>query len=90
MTRFVLLAVLLLVVVWAFSRFLDGIIEAFGGLPNRSRSKTPVKLVRDPVCGTWIAPQNSLGLRAGDVTHYFCSDQCRDLFRKNKSTAPGS
>jgi YHS domain-containing protein len=80
-TRFVLLAVLLLVVVWAFSRLLDGIIAAFGGLPQRSRSKTPVKLVRDPVCGTWVAPHNSLGLRAGDVTHYFCSDRCRDAFR---------
>jgi YHS domain-containing protein len=80
-TRFVLLAVLLLVVVWAFSRLVDGIIEAFGGLPQRSRSKAPVKLVRDPVCGTWVAPHNSLGLRAGDVTHYFCSDRCRDAFR---------
>ena len=82
MTRLVLLALLLLVIAWAFWRFVDGIIEAFGGLPQKSRSKAPVKLVRDPVCGTWVAPQNSLGLRAGDVTHYFCSDQCRDAFRR--------
>ena len=81
MTRLALLAILLLVIAWAFWRFVDGIIEAFGGLPQRSRQKTPVKLVRDPVCGTWVAPQNSLGLRAGDVTHYFCSDRCRDAFR---------
>jgi uncharacterized protein len=80
-TRLALLAILLLVIAWAFWRFVDGIIEAFGGLPQRSRQKTPVKLVRDPVCGTWVAPQNSLGLRAGDVTHYFCSDRCRDAFR---------
>jgi YHS domain-containing protein len=39
------------------------------------------------VCGTWVAPHNSLGLRAGEVTHYFCSDACRDLFRKNKTNA---
>jgi YHS domain-containing protein len=80
-TRLALLAILLLVIAWAFWRFVDGIIEAFGGLPQRSRQKTPVKLVRDPVCGTWLAPQNSLGLRAGNVTHYFCSDRCRDAFR---------
>jgi YHS domain-containing protein len=82
-TRLALLAILLLVVGWAFWRFVDGIIEAFGGLPRRSRQKSSVKLVRDPVCGTWVAPHNSLGLRAGDVTHYFCSDRCRDAFRKN-------
>jgi len=80
-TRFVLFAIFLFVVAWAFWRLVDGIIEAFGGLPDRSRRNKPLKLVRDPVCGTWVAPHNSLGLRAGDVTHYFCSDRCRDSFR---------
>ena len=84
MTRLALFAILLLVIAWAFWRFIDGIIEAFGGLPPKSRGKKPVKLVRDPVCGTWVTPHNSLGLRAGEVTHYFCSDACRDMFRKNK------
>ena len=83
MTRLALVAILLLVVAWAFWRFVDGVIEAFGGLPNRS-GKKPVKLVRDPVCGTWVAPHNSLGLRAGEVTHYFCSDACRETFRRSK------
>ena len=82
MTRFVLFAILLFVIAWAFWRLIDGIIEAFGGLPPKAgRRNSPVKLVRDPVCGTWVAPHNSLGLRAGDVTHYFCSDRCRDTFR---------
>jgi YHS domain-containing protein len=81
-TRLALVAILLLVVAWGFWRFVDGIIEAFGGLPQKSRQKRPMKLVRDPVCGTWVAPHNSLGLRAGDVTHYFCSDNCREAFRR--------
>ena len=87
MTRLALFAILLLVIAWAFWRFVDGIIEAFGGLPSKSRGKKPVELVRDPVCGTWVRPHNSLGLRAGEVTHYFCSDACRDRFRKNKRNA---
>ena len=87
MTRLALFAILLLVVAWAFWRLIDGVIEAFGGLPQRSRQKgPPVKLVRDPVCGTWVAPRNSLGLRAGDVTHYFCSDRCREKFAKRSGT----
>ena len=80
MTRLLLVAVLLLLIAWAFWKVVDGIIEAFGGLP--SRGKSPMKLVRDPVCGTWVSPRESLGLRAGDTTHYFCSDACRAKFAK--------
>jgi YHS domain-containing protein len=81
MTRLLLVAILLLMIAWAFWRVVGGIIEAFGGLPS-ARGKTPVKLVRDPVCGTWVAPHQSLALRAGDTTHYFCSDRCRAKFAK--------
>ena len=83
MTRLLLVAVLLLLIAWAFWKVVDGIIEAFGGLP--SRGKSPMKLVRDPVCGTWVSPRESLGLRAGDTTHYFCSDACRAKFAKGSS-----
>ena len=78
MTRLLLFAVLLLLIAWAFWKVVDGIIEAFGGLP--SRSKSPMKLVRDPVCGTWVSPRESLGLRAGNTPHYFWSDACRAKF----------
>jgi YHS domain-containing protein len=80
-TRLLLIVALLLALAWAFWRVMDGIIEAFGGLP-RGRQKSGGKLVRDPVCGTWIPPHQSLGLRVEDTTHYFCSDKCRDHFRK--------
>ena len=80
MTRLLLVAVLLLLIAWAFWKVVDGVIEVFGGLP--SRSKSPMKLVRDPVCGTWVSPRESLGLRAGNTTHYFCSDACRAKFAK--------
>ena len=83
MTRLLLVAVLLFLIAWAFWKVVDGIIEAFGGLP--SRGKSPMKLVRDPVCGTWVSPRESLGLRAGDTTHYFCSDACRAKFAKGSS-----
>jgi YHS domain-containing protein len=82
-TRLLLVAVLLLLIAWAFWKVVDGIIEAFGGLP--SRGKSPMKLVRDPVCGTWVSPRESLGLRAGNTTHYFCSDACRAKFAKGSS-----
>lgn len=83
MIRFLLLAILLLLVARAFWRLIDGIIEAAGGT-TRGRAQSPsVKLVRDPVCGTWVAPRESLSLAARGATHYFCSDRCRDQFRKS-------
>jgi YHS domain-containing protein len=82
-TRLVLVAILLLVIAWGFWRVVDGIIEAFGGLP-RKQAKSPVKLVRDPVCGTWVTPHQALALRDGRTTHYFCSDTCRAKFSKGR------
>jgi YHS domain-containing protein len=80
-TRLVLVAILLLLIAWAFWKVVDGVIETFGGLPS-AKTKSAVKLVRDPVCGTWVSPREALGLRAGDTTHYFCSDTCRAKFAK--------
>jgi YHS domain-containing protein len=83
-TRLILISLLLLLIAWGFWKVVDGIIESFGGLPSARSKKTPMKLVRDPVCGTWVSPHKSLGLRVEGTTHYFCSDQCRDHFRKSR------
>lgn len=82
MIRAVLLGVLVLLIARAFWRLVDGIIEAAGGRPARRQGPTPVKLVRDPVCGTHVAPAGAPTLEAGGARHYFCSTECRDRFRK--------
>ena len=84
MTRVLLILVLVSVLAWAFWRFMDGIIDAFGGTTRQRRQRAaPMKLVRDPVCGTWVPPIESLALRTGHEIHYFCSAECRDSFRKS-------
>jgi YHS domain-containing protein len=82
-TRVVLLAVLLLTVAWAFWRLVDGVIETFGGVTaqRKRRGGPAVKLVRDPVCGTWVSPSNARFLQAGPTMHYFCSEDCRKKFQ---------
>ena len=83
MIRYLLLAILVLLIARAFWRLIDGIMEAAGGT-TRSRAKSPaVKLVRDPVCGTFVAPGTSLSLTARGATHYFCSEQCRTEFQRS-------
>jgi YHS domain-containing protein len=81
MVRAVLLAILLLLVVRAINLLLRGITG--GGGPSRPRVPAqPVKLVRDPVCGTHVPPRPSLSLASGGTTHYFCSEECRAKFGK--------
>ena len=87
MIRYILIAIVILLLARAFWRLMDGIIEALGGLPKKqargpSGEARAVKLVRDPVCGTHIAPSTSLSLAANGTTVYFCSEACRDRFRK--------
>ena len=81
MIRLILLGILILLVARAFWRLVDGILEAAGGT-TRTRARTPsVKLVRDPVCGTYVTPGNALTVTARGTTHYFCSEECRSAFR---------
>lgn len=83
MIRFLLLAILFLLIAHTFWRVIDGIIDGAGGKSRRSRSIRPsVKLVKDPVCGTFVAPRKELSLTAGGETHYFCSERCRSQFSR--------
>jgi YHS domain-containing protein len=76
--RVLLLAILVLLVARAFWRIVDGILEAGG---KRDRRGSAVKLVRDPVCGTYVAPGTALSSTVGGSTHYFCSEECRAKYR---------
>jgi len=85
--RWILLFILLLIVGRLFWRVVDGIIEAAGGTPRGRRTPTrrpAVRLVRDPVCGTHVAPGSALSLAAEGTTHYFCSEKCRAEFKKRR------
>ena len=80
MLRFLLLAVLLIVVARLFWRFVDGLIAGARGEAPQSRSVPAMKLVRDPVCGTYVPARAALSVTAGGATHYFCSEECRSKF----------
>ena len=83
MTRVILLAILFVVIARIFWRLFDSVIAgARTPADPRRPPESPVKLVRDPVCGTFVAPGTARSLAAGGTTHYFCSDTCRESFRK--------
>ena len=84
MLRFVLLALLVLFITRAFWQLVSGIAQATRGVregPDRSAA-APVKLMRDPVCGTYVSPRTALSVTAAGRTHYFCSEECRARFRR--------
>lgn len=73
----VLRVLVVLVVLWALWRLLRGVLEGAGMLGSGSRQAPSVKLVRDPVCGVFVAPSTALVARARGETAYFCSEKCR-------------
>jgi len=80
--RVLLITILVLLVARAFWRLIDSIIESSGG-PSRRGGRSPaVKLVRDPVCGTFVSPSNAVSLTVRGTTHHFCSEQCRTEFQR--------
>ena len=85
MIRFILLGILILLIARAFWRVIDGVIEAAGGTTrSRRKPQQAVKLVRDPVCGTYVSPGVALSLTASGATHYFCSEMCRSSFQARR------
>jgi YHS domain-containing protein len=80
--RAILLFLLVLFVVRAIWRLLEGIVSgASAPSPRRRNAGAPaVKLVKDPVCGTFVVPGKSPSLVRAGETVYFCSNTCRDKY----------
>ncbi len=73
-----LIAVLIIRAIWGF---VASIVSGASG-PKQVRRSRSMPLVRDPVCGTYIQQSRALAVRAGDKTHYFCSEDCRQEFAR--------
>ena len=79
--------IVLLLVIRAVWRTLSSIVTISGGArrttasPPRGGEPRPVKLVRDPVCGTYVSPDSAI-FHGGN---YFCSEKCRDDYKRQAS-----
>jgi YHS domain-containing protein len=38
------------------------------------------EMVKDPICGAYVSPDNGLMVRHGGTTRYFCSQECRQEY----------
>jgi YHS domain-containing protein len=74
--------ILKLVLAWlvfrALMRLARGIVD---GLRGPSGPPPAVPLVRDPVCGTFVAPATAPSFGTGAQMRFFCSENCRRIYQ---------
>jgi YHS domain-containing protein len=88
MIRFLLLSILLTVVYRSLSRLAQGIVRGMQGdaqapPSGRRAGTTPIRSVqmaRDPICGTFVVPENAVTVVSGASRLHFCSTACRDQY----------
>ena len=78
MTGLILKLVLAILVIRAVLRLLRGIAD---GLRGSMAAPPSVELVRDPVCGTFVAPQHAPSFSSGGQMQFFCSEECRRTYQ---------
>jgi hypothetical protein len=71
--------IVLVLVLRAAWRMIGSVIRISAGARRTTASGEPraVKLVRDPVCGTYVSPDSAIS----DGSEYFCSEKCRNEYR---------
>ena len=81
MLRYVLLMLFLVVAARVLRRVAGGVFHGAAGRPRRSHPpQHGVRMVRDPVCGTYVVRARALTAQRAGRTQYFCSEQCRKTY----------
>lgn len=80
LTRVIVYVLIVLIALRLLRQLLNGVAQGMRGVGPSRRMDQGVRMVRDPVCGTFVIPANALAVRDADGVHHFCSDKCRDAF----------
>ena len=79
LVRLILFFLLILFLGRAVWRLLVGVVEGASGA-RTGRTGVPrqgARMVRDPVCGTFVVQSRALTADRGGQTAWFCSEDCR-------------
>jgi YHS domain-containing protein len=83
LVRFVLFSLLITLVVRSVLRLLGGIVEGATGTSARDTSvPATTKMVKDPICGTYVVPSKALTASRGSQTAWFCSPECQHAWQR--------
>ena len=89
MYRLIFYAVILILFARSVSKLWAGVREGLGH-ERPSRRRVPergVQMARDPVCGTFVIPEQAIVLTTGSQRLYFCSTECRDKYRSRPESS---
>ena len=64
-------------------KFVSGLLEGAAEHPQVP-PKQGAMLARDPVCGTYVDRSRAVSARGGGEVHYFCSEDCRTAYRRDR------
>jgi YHS domain-containing protein len=87
--RLLLLALIVLLAARALWRLLSGIVEGATAAGPRA-SRTPdrgTRMVRDPICGTFVVQSRALSADSRGETAWFCSEDCRRKWQIGRRSA---
>jgi YHS domain-containing protein len=80
LVRFLLLALLVVLIGRAVWRLIEGIVAGASLTGGSGPPQNSERMVRDPICGTFVLPSRALSLATGGHVEYFCSEKCRAAF----------
>ena len=82
LVRFVLFSILITLVVRSVLRPFGGIVQGASGTSDRPAAPPATRMVKDPVCGTYVVPTKALAATRGGETAFFCSPQCQQAWQR--------
>jgi YHS domain-containing protein len=81
MTRLILITIVIALASRVLWRLVAGILEGLAAGPTRTRApQRSIRMVRDPVCGTFVLPDRAVTMADEGRAVHFCSDACRDRY----------
>lgn len=76
MGKLILWSILIVILIRALMRLARGFMQG-AGYTRKGGGPPSVGLVKDPVCGVFVAPSHALTAGSGGEARFFCSEQCR-------------
>jgi YHS domain-containing protein len=81
MAKLLIWGVLLVILIRALMRLARAFMRG-SGYTRRGAGPPSVALVKDPVCGVFVAPSQALTSGTGAGARFFCSERCRSQWKQ--------
>ncbi len=81
MIRFILYFLVFLLIFRLLRSVIEAMVRPSKPVQDTRRADAAAELMRDPVCGTYVAAASSVTSVVGGKTVYFCSEECRGKYQ---------